>query len=866
MRRFATLVVLLLFTIPFGVSISGCSKKSPTVFCNGGDTGPEVGQVQIITLQPKIFGISLNFSQIGQVTPPTATDCKGTTETVPSYTYGTFLANGTPDITIADVVPSGSSAGKLCAGTWNRNTGGGIADFTTCMPTNKTGTVYVVASGSGASSNPLPVFVHPVVTNVTLGPLATDCANDPSTNCSPAAFDTQTTSCALTTNGNGCCAVPVATPAVVTNGCVSQSVTSQLAAKVFAGTGSSQTNVSCQVGHLSYSAQTASVVTIDENGVATAQQPGSTVITANISNAGSSAGFFSTCPPTSIALSIPGLPGTTANSIIVNPNNTQPITPIATDASGHVLTGLALEFESTTPTTIPAAAAGTVTPIFPGEAAITAVCQPPTCNPSPFNQIGLFGNGKAVTSNPVTVIAPGVNSTNLYIGSTNSLYLVPVDFTQNQLGSPVRLPYVPNSMVISNDGNTIYMGSSYELMTFSAVTNSLGAQDPTVTGNVLAVSPDGTTLVITDPIRQFVYLYNTSGTIQTQYGGVGTRAVFTPDSTTVYITMGDYNASTGITTPNDQLLVHSTFTGWYPAPPATQPTTDVAIGVPSVGAFFGGSATTARSYCPKTTTTTPPSTPDEPATPTTTNLFYPDAGVTGPATDKIAVTNDGFHVLGATLSSTFTLSDLAIGTTTSPGVVTATGLPAGSCPLADGATAPFNTGTVFTGTLPGVVPATINGVAPGISKVLPTSDSSIAFVTYNGSGGVLPTYQPQQVPASTAVPSTPPTIGAGTLGSIPLNSTTTYGTPIAPVAGVVSADNQTVYVGTSGDNVVHVIAKGASGYQDSIPSGAPAPAVAPFGPIAPNLPCAPGFSCSTGIGTGIATPNLLVQKPRKATS
>lgn len=863
MRRFATLVVLLLFTIPFGVSISGCSKKSPTVFCNGGDTGPAVGQVQFITLQPKIFGISLNFAQIGQVGAPTATDCKGTTETVSSYTYGTFLADGTPDMTIADVVPSGSGAGRLCAGTWNRNSGGGIADFTTCNPTNKTGTVYVVASGAGASSNPLPIFVHPVVTNVTLGPLATDCVNDPSTNCSPAAFDTQTTSCTLTTNGNGCCAVPVATSATVTNGCVSQSVTSQLAAKVFAGTGASQTNVSCQVGHLSYTAQTPSVVTIDENGVATAQQPGSTVITANISNAGSSAGFFSTCPPQTISLSIPGLPGTNANTVIVNPNNTQPITALATDASGHVLTGLSLEFESTTPTTIPAGSAGSVTPTFPGAAAITAKCQPPTCNPSPFNQIGLYGNGKAVISNPVTVIAPGVNSTNLYIASTSSLYLVPVDFTQNQLGSPVRLPYVPNSMVISNDGSTIYMGSTYELMTFTAATNTVGAQDPTVTGKVLAVSPDGTTLVITDPIRQLVYLYNTSGSIQTQYGGVGTHAVYTPDSTTVYITLGDYNASTGVTTPNNQLLVHSTFTGWYQAPVANQAMTDVAIGVPSVGAFFGGSVTTARSYCPLTTTTTPPPTSEGSTTPTTTNIFYPEvAGVAGPATDQIATTDDGFHVLGATLSSSFTLTDLAIGTPTSPGVVRPTGLPAGACPLADNQTAVFTTSPVFTGTLAAVQPATINGVAPGITGVLPTSDSSIAFVTYNGSGGVLPTYQPQQVPTS----ATNPTIGPGMLGSIPLNSTTTYGTPIAPVAGVVSADNQTVYVGTSGDNVVHLIAKGANGYQDSIPSGTPAPAVAPFGPIAPNLPCAPLYPCSTGIGAGIATPNLLVQKPRKATS
>ena len=116
MRRFVTLAVLLLFTIPFGVSISGCSKKSPTTFCNGGDNGIPVGQVTTIILSPQIFGISLNFAQMGQVSTPVATDCKGTTESVAKYTYGTFLANGTPDLTIADVEPT---TGKLCAGTWN---------------------------------------------------------------------------------------------------------------------------------------------------------------------------------------------------------------------------------------------------------------------------------------------------------------------------------------------------------------------------------------------------------------------------------------------------------------------------------------------------------------------------------------------------------------------------------------------------------------------------------------------------------------------------------------------------------------------------------------------------------------------------
>ena len=61
MRRFVTLAVLLLFTVPFGVSISGCSKKSPTIFCNGADSGIPVGQVTTITLYPQITGISLNL-------------------------------------------------------------------------------------------------------------------------------------------------------------------------------------------------------------------------------------------------------------------------------------------------------------------------------------------------------------------------------------------------------------------------------------------------------------------------------------------------------------------------------------------------------------------------------------------------------------------------------------------------------------------------------------------------------------------------------------------------------------------------------------------------------------------------------------
>jgi hypothetical protein len=766
MRRFVTLVVLFLFTIPFGISISGCHKGAAITYCNGGSTGPIVGQIVTVTLLPKIYGVSLNFSQIGQVSSPTSIDCKGTTESSARYNYGTT------DMTIADVNPA---TGQLCGGTWNRNTGGAIADYTTCNPTNKTGIAYITASTNGVTSNPLPVFVHPVATSVVLGnptPPA-NCATspDPSSNCCPLAA--QATVTADPYPGNVC---------------LSQGKTGQLVARVYQNASTlPKDNITCAVGHLTYTAQTPSIVTIDENGVATAQAPGSTVISANLTNAGSTAGFFATCPPTSISLSVPTGAGGTGGgtSVTVTQNNTQPITVLAKDKNGTSLTGLNLTFQSTNPITIPVSNTGTVTPPFPGAAVITAVCQPPTCNPAPFNQIGFLDNGKPVSSNGVTVTTPGTNSTLLYIASTQSLYLVPVDFTTTTIGQPVRLPYTPNSMVISDDGSTIYMGSSNELMVFNATSNSISREDSTITGNVLAVSPDGTTLAFTDPVRQLIYLYTTSGGIQTTYGGVGTHAQFSPDSQTVYITAGS------------QLLVHSSFTGWTSIPLAT-PATDVAVVTPSEGAFFAGTTTTARGACPITTQTT------SNGQTTTTNVFYPDAGVAGPQTDRVAATNDGKHILGATIAPAPTFTDLSIS------------IPTGPCPPA-GLVFPAN--PVLTSVLPGVTATAITGIVP-------TSDSAISIVTYNGSGGVLPTY-------------TPAASGPGTLGSVKLS-----GTAIAPVAGVVSADNTTFYVGTSGDNLVHLI-------NSKVLIDDPTKA------IAPKLPDTNG---------NFVVPNLLVQHPRKSTS
>jgi len=773
MRRFVTLVFMLLFTIPFGVSISGCSKSSPITYCSG-SSGPIVGQAVTVSLTPKIFGISLNFAQIGQVSPPSATDCKGSAVTITSYTYGVFDANGHATMTIADVVPT---TGKLCAGTWNRNSGGGIADFTTCNPTNQSGTVYVVATGNGANSNPLPIFVHPVVTSVVLGN-ATPTANcatdpDPSSNC-----------CAIAAQ-----ATVIAAP-YSPSSCLSQGLTGQLVARAYQNaTTNPADNITCEVGHLSYAAQTPAVLTIDQNGVASAQAPGSSVISATISGASSSAGFFSTCPPVSIALSIPNTSGST--SAVVNQNNLQPINVVAMDKNNTILTGLSLEFVSTTPSTIPAASTASVTPTFPGAAEITAVCQPPTCNPSSFNQIGILGNGMPVTSNPITITTPGTNSTLLYIGSTQSRYLVPVDFTTTTLGAPVKLPYIPNSMVISTDGSTIYMGSAIELMIFNATSNTLTKQDATVPGNVVAVSPDGTTVVITDPIRQLIYLYSASaGTLSAPpIGGVATHAQFSPDSQTVYITTGTVTtqasagtpatsttpaipATPAVIAPGNTFLVHSTFTGWTTTTlPAPAP--DVAVTVPSVGAYLAGSSTTGRSYCSANVSVD--------GTTTLPNNFYPLADTAAVATDRVAATNDGLHILGATTTN---LVDLGFSTPLAP--APSSTAPQGGCPIP----VPSN---YFTPSRASTTTAPLGGItATAIDGVVPTSDSSLAIVTYTGTGGVLPAYAP--VPG-----------GTGTITNIPLLQVTGQAAPTAPVTGVISSDNSTIFVGTTGDNSVHLI-------------------------------------------------------------
>ena len=572
--------------------------------------------------------------------------------------------------------------------------------------------------------------------------------------------------------------------------CISQGGTRQLVARTFANNSTSAANnISCLVGPLQFSALTASVATVDANGVATAAQPGSTTITANISQASSNAGFFSTCPPASIQL---GVPPNNATSASVNQNTSQPLTTIVTDTHGNPITNLQLEFESTFPITIPAGS-NTITPVYPSAAAITAICQPPTCNSAPFDEIGLYGNGTPVTSNPVQITSTGTNfSTVLYIASTQSQYIQPVDFTVTTQPTATRLPYVPSSLVISEDTSTIYMGTPEEIMIFSTLTNALTKQDTSISGNVLAVSPDNTTVVVTDPVRQLVYLYLAAGGVSSEYGGVATSAAWSPDSSTVYIT-----------TKDGRLLVHSSFTGWS-ALPLTSVATDVAVTVPNAGAYLASVPVDVHTNCPTTVVS------GTGLTQTTTNTFYPDLGpVAGVNATVLTATNDGAHILTAySTGGVSTFTDIK------------TNQKSGGCPVA------------FTSTPGPAIP--LPGAVNNVNNVIATSDSAYAFVTYtttSTTAGVVPQYAP----------------ATGMLTNLTLQQASGKPAPIAPISGVLSGNNSTLYVGTSGDNLVHLLIRGTSGFSDTA------------SPVVPNLP-----SSTTPGAT--APPDLLVERPRKSTS
>jgi len=786
MQRLLTLVFLLCLAIPAGISISGCTRNPAGDYCNGEGYGLKLTAVDTVILQPQTTGISLAFGQTQQLASPSAKTCKGTTATVSSYTYGTTNNQ------LVDISPTGN----LCAGTWNRRSGGGIPDYTTCiipspLPTTSNlpyASAYVTATGAGVTSNQVTVYVHAQVTAVSL------VLEQSSTNTTPIA------------------------------GCLSQTQTAQLDSEAYYTVNGTQdllcapaslgnTSVpSCSValGNLSYTSQNSTIASIDEYGVITAEAPGTTYITASVAGGASTAGYFSTCPPASIQLSLNG-----ATNGTVTQGVTQNLTTTVLDTNGNTIQGLTLNYQSTNPLDISAGSTGAVTANYAGAATIFAVCEPTTCNPSPIDKVGVNQTGVPVTSNKVTITTPGLASDYVwmsspvspdvapvagqpltpgmaplpgYAPSTGSQYFVPVELVSGTVGSPIKMPYFPNSMVLDPTGTNLYFGSSHELMIYASASNSLTKEDPNVPGVVLAAAPNNGTILINDPIRQLFYVYTPSSGAFSTYTGVGTSARWTPDGLTLYVVGYVSSSSTSNPTYTPTLFVDNTNTGWttYTLGSASNvipAAADLAITVPSVAAFLSGSATVAHAWCPEVTLN---------STGTTLVAAYPQIpNLNLPSTDILGATTDGEHMLGVSLGAANSpkLYDMNLNLAGS--------LLNGACPAtASGGTFTSNEITTSPVTSDPNTPITVpTGVTVNaIDQVVPSPATNLAFVTYSATASStgkanLPYYQPP----------------AGSTTAPPVNYVTLTGTPTAPLTGVFSLDNTLFFVSTSGDDLVHYI-------------------------------------------------------------
>lgn len=770
MRRFLTLGILLSLAIPAGVSITGCIRNPAGNYCNGLGYGPKLGDVNAILLQPATSGVSLAFGTEQQLLSPTATTCKGQAASVTTYQFGTSNNQ------LVDISPSGN----LCGGTWNRNSGGGIPNYTICTPPNpvpNTGglpyaVVYITASAGGVTSNAVTVYVHPKITSVALsGP--PECLSQGQTS----QLDGQ----ACYTSGSTqyeLCAPSSLSPA-------------NYSCKLPAGV-SSVPVCSNVIGSFNYQSGNTSIATIDQYGVVTAVQPGTAAVTASISGTGASAGFVSTCPPRSIQLLYNGqTSGTITQGVQQN------LTATAVDINGNPIVGMTLNYQSTNPVDVTAGTTGAVTANFPGSAAIYAICQPSNCNASPINQVGVQGTGLSVSSNAVNITVPGTASTYAWFSSPNqSQYFSSVELLTGTVGQTVRMPYMPNSMAMDANGTNLYFGSSHELMIYTASNNSLNKEDITVPGVVLAVSPDNTQVLINDQVRQVFYLYRPSGGSSQTFGGLGVAATFSPDSRTLYV-VDQASAGPGHT---NTLYTYTFAYGWAATSlDDSGGASNIALTVPGVGAYLAGPQTTAHTWCVAGTVGNYSGA-----------TYYPLADTVPVETDALAATSDGQHIIGASYlnATTAQLTDIGVNVLGGNSVVPGSNVPdyPDECPSVANGQLAYNdvmpaltlTHTLNQATL------TLTSNAASISQVLAsktpstTTNQNLVFVTYNPpatgatTGASLPYYL------------TSPT-GPGVTGTTGYVTLTGASSITAPVAGAFSPDNTLFFVSTAGDNMVHYI-------------------------------------------------------------
>ena len=484
-----------------------------------------------------------------------------------------------------------SSGGIACAGTWDSLTAPSV-----CTP-GSTGVAQITAVARGVPSAPVTVYVHQHVTSVVISKLP----NQP---------PTLSTSCLSKRAPSG---NPESTmyQAFAFNG--STDITSSVGPFTWqSALPSGQTSTTSSATSPVVLSSPSVTAPLNQQ-IATAGNPGSGFIFASVGNVNSQPLPFTTCPVQSIILSVLNAG---ASPITLSSGTSATVNATVTDGVGMPLIGVPLTWSTSNPisvgvtggTSTSFGSIGSVTAPGVGSAAVTASCTPPSCNsgitPSmpiyPQQAIEFLVRPASGTTTPASPTVYVTSTGCKAATSTCITQIVPITRSSSTsafaAGTPAPMPFVPNSALFDRTGGNEYFGvDSTAFGTKGALVVTGGSSVSgiqNVAGKVLAVSPDGTTVIFSDttdsPQRVFICA-NCNGSSRTSTPILVSGAVaaeFSPDNLKAYIVSGSAcpgTASAGC------LVVYSKIDAIQNIPLAAPATSVAFIGDGILGYIAGGS-------------------------------------------------------------------------------------------------------------------------------------------------------------------------------------------------------------------------------------------------------------------------------------
>jgi hypothetical protein len=494
---------------------------------------------------------------------------------------GATFTYSSSDTSILNIASNGAG----CAGRWD-------AAFTSCTP-GGTGVVKVTASAQGATSPPTFVFVHPPIDNIKVIGVLLD--NLPIQE--PCLTQGQTMTVEAHAFSQGADVTATVGPFTWSASNSSVVTVTPLVNSAYNFATNQATAIAATPG-ISYINATASGVSSNSF-----LQPDLSHFTGVTSVPFD---FFETCPIQNIALEL-GHAGSLQTSFAVTKGTSQTVIATVTDVMGNsslpnatnqvALSKIPLTWTASQPGSVSVASGCSLscavsTPL-PGSGSVTASCSPPSCNvgfplvPAAFSPASLAQCAQYVHS-----LLPQVNSCKQFIplpvyasplpahttaaisgvvsGATSAATIIatsqgcakdsPItcstgiyNFSTSKAsaGSATGMPVNPNSLLVSPAGDKFYVGSDFGAQLLTPA--NLGSQTSaftglgTVTGRVIAVSPNGNLAIFSDSLHtpNQVYIVNESNagaaTVSALNISESSAAAFSPDGLKAFIFGQDSN-------------------------------------------------------------------------------------------------------------------------------------------------------------------------------------------------------------------------------------------------------------------------------------------------------------------------------------